>query len=351
MKHLFSLALLLSLAIGPAGAETLYNKDGVQLSATARPIEPGAATCRIREERHSTAEYERLKPNDGQPLNVWRVEFVVANYSGRVLDYLNAHLNVESDWPPCDNWDGPESSYGQAVVWTGPLMTIHEVGSIQPGEERREIKFVLAWHEDDPVLGRWDINYTFDDAAPASGDGNEPPERQTVSPPSEPARTANRFQPEETCAGKEVGSSCWMELSNLPGCYTWNPSLASNDETVTWTGDCSEGLAQGTGSRTWDYTDDNGKPAMSSGTGELRDGKAIGPWTVRLASGVVVEGNFAGGTAHGHHTFRHPDGGVEDGPYVNGKRHGLWIERQVDGDVWEWEYVDGRLEGGRPLDG
>ena len=85
------------------------------------------------------------------------MELVVANYSGKALDYLSAHLNVESSWPPCDHWDGPESHYGKSIVWTGPLMTISDVGSVPPGEERREIEFVLAWHEDDPVLGRWNM--------------------------------------------------------------------------------------------------------------------------------------------------------------------------------------------------
>ncbi len=163
----------------PVAAETLYNQDGVRLSATVQEIETGAATCRIREERHAAEEYEKLKPNDGRPLDVWRVEFVVANYSGRVLDYVSAHLNVESSWPPCDHWDGPESRYGKAVVWTGPLMTISDVGSVQPGEERREVEFVLAWHEDDPVLGRWDIDYDF---AAAASDRN--PEGASTRPGS-----------------------------------------------------------------------------------------------------------------------------------------------------------------------
>ena len=83
-----------------------------------------------------------MKPNHGQPLDVWRVELVVANYSGKVLDYLGAHLHVESSWPPCD-WDGL-GNYGKQVVWTGPLMSIQDVGSVEPGEERREIEFVLA---------------------------------------------------------------------------------------------------------------------------------------------------------------------------------------------------------------
>ncbi len=81
---------LLLLPAGPAAAETFYNQDGVLMSATATAIHPGAATCRIREERHTAEQYEELKPNEGQPLDVWRVELVVANYSGKALDYLNA---------------------------------------------------------------------------------------------------------------------------------------------------------------------------------------------------------------------------------------------------------------------
>ena len=170
----FATLVALASVVVPAGAQNLYNKDGVQMSATARLVEPEAAACRIREARHTPEQYEKLKPNDGQPLDVWRVEIVVANYSGKVLDRLSAHLNVESSWPPCDHWDGPESHYGKSVVWTGPLMTISDVGSVQPGEERREVEFVLAWHEDDPVLGRWDIDYDFAAASPAAGDRGAP---------------------------------------------------------------------------------------------------------------------------------------------------------------------------------
>ena len=88
---------VLLLATGAAGAETLYNQDGVQLSATARVIDPGGATCRVREERHSAEEYEKLKPNHSQPLNVWRVELVVANYS-------TCWMEIEN-YPRCYFWN------------------------------------------------------------------------------------------------------------------------------------------------------------------------------------------------------------------------------------------------------
>ena len=237
--------LLLVFPAGRLAAETFYNKDGVQLSATARVIDPEAATCRIREERHTTEQYEKLKPNHGKPLRVWRVELVVANYSGKVLDYLSAHLNVESSWPPCDNWDGL-GNYGKQVIWTGPLMSIQDVGSVAPGEERREIEFVLVFHDREPAFGRWDIDYDFT-AAPPDGTGGSPAASPSESAPAEPVTATNAERPaadggdqtdglrqEDTCTGKAVGASCWMKVANQPGCYLWVEE--QKEATATWTG-------------------------------------------------------------------------------------------------------------------
>ena len=49
------------------------------------------------------------------------------------------------------------------------------------------------------------------------------------------------FSPDKTCAGKEYGS-CWMELTNQPECYVWNPDLWK-DETMAWSGECSGSMA------------------------------------------------------------------------------------------------------------
>ena len=337
---------MLAVSIGTASAETFYNQDGVQLSATARPIDPGAATCRIREERHSAEEYERLKPNDGQPLDVWRVELVVANYSGKVLDYLSAHLNVESDWPPCDHWDGPERSYGAPVVWTGPLMSIQDVGSVEPGEERREIEFVLVFHEDEPALGRWDIDYDFAAATASAPGGGAPPAEPLAVPAADQApgeRTAEApgagrsglpasIRADQTCFRKSVGEECWMEIENKPGCYLWSDELRLN-ETVTWSGGCADGLAHGRGEADWNYTLGGEQPETTA-SGEMRRGKSHGRWTARLSSGgVIEEAHFVDGLPHGRWTFRFANGSVYEGSYVDDKRHGRWTRRDADGNV------------------
>ena len=90
----------LLLAVVPVGAEDLYDKDGVQLWTSARLVTRDTATCQILEDRHSEDEYERLKANQGESLHVWRLDLSAANYSGKVIEYLRADANVESEWPP-----------------------------------------------------------------------------------------------------------------------------------------------------------------------------------------------------------------------------------------------------------
>ena len=88
---------------------------------------------------------------------------------------------------------------------------------------------------------------------------------------------------DKLCAGQPKGTSCWMEVTGRPGCYVWNPNLQP-DETVTWTGGCSGGRAQGVGTLKWVY--DGGKKTAES-TGGLTDGKMHGQWVIREADGDI----------------------------------------------------------------
>ena len=68
-----------------------------------------------------------------------------------------------------------------------------------------------------------------------------------------------------------------MELTNHPGCSVWINHYQP-DETVTWTSECAEGLAQGTGTLTEDW---DGDRKTKEKTGSLVDGKAQGRWVYR----------------------------------------------------------------------
>ena len=234
------------------------------------------------------------------------------------------------------------------VKWSDTSGFIQETGRnvVEPGQTLTATTYLVVFHSDEPPkFARWSMDYEFAASPPADGVVSEAT-RQTAGAPFEPAPAATKFHPRETCAGKEVGS-CWMETENQQGCYLWNPNLASNDETVTWSGECSAGLAQGPGARPWHYTDDDGNPTSATSSGELRDGEMHGHWTHRDAHGWVEAGPYVGAKRHGHWTMRFEDfGGVTEGPYVDGKMHGHWTSTDADGNVWqEGPHVNGEKHG------
>ena len=187
MRVLSTVALLL-VAIAPAAAEDLYNKDGVQLWTSARLITRDAATCHVLEDRHSDAEYERLKSNEGQPLHVWRLDLTAANYSGKVIEYLSASVHTESEWPPCTNWDWDVlQDYRGGVDWAGGILSLSQVADMPAGEEVRETMFLLVFEGQEPGFGRWTIDYNFADAASAPADRSAPAARPPSTPRSRPS--------------------------------------------------------------------------------------------------------------------------------------------------------------------
>ena len=166
--------------------------------------------------------------------------------------------------------------------------------------------------------------------AAASGDG-------IVGVDARP-RPGAVFRPDRTCAGQPAGTACWMEIAQQPGCYVWDLGYAVG-ATVTWTGPCSDGLAQGTGSLTWVW---DGNENVE--TGQLQDGKYDGHWVVRRPNGTVEEGPAVDGEQHGHWVVRRPNGQVEEGPYVDGERHGDWTVQWANGRTSIIRWVNGEQQ-------
>ena len=147
------------------------------------------------------------------------------------------------------------------------------------------------------------------------------------------------FRPDQTCAGKPAGAACWIEIALQPGCYVWNP-FPQTGESVTWTGECAGGLAQGAGTLTWASDE-----SQQTSTGRLQDGQRSGHWVHRWAPGNVEEGPYVDGQRSGHWVHRWAPGNVEEGPYVDGQRSGHWVHRWAPGNVEEGPYVDGERHG------
>ena len=184
------------------------------------------------------------------------------------------------------------------------------------------------------------------------------------------AAEAETFNAVQTCPGKPKGSECWKELANQPGCHVWDESLLP-EQTVTWTGECAESLAQGAGTLKW--VSDGGKKTQEE-TGQLQAGKYHGRWKILYSSGYVYEGPHERGKRHGQWVIQGPDdngelsgnkmegryvegmmqglwtvrwtnGSIEKRPYVDDKIHGQLTGRDADGDTWEVEYVEGKKHG------
>ena len=141
------------------------------------------------------------------------------------------------------------------------------------------------------------------------------------------------------CAGMAEGAKCWKETANRRGCHVWDNHLYRN-QTVTWSGACSQGVGVGRGTQVWTR---NGRSYEL--TGALVRGKRHGRWVARFANGDVFEGPSVDGERHGRWVERFANGDVFEGPYVDGKLHGRWVERFANGDVLEGPYLDGKRHG------
>ena len=117
---------------------------------------------------------------------------------------------------------------------------------------------------------------------------------------------------EDRCQGKPPNASCWMELSNQPGCYVW-VSYFIPDETRTWTGACIGSFAQGPGTLT--EVSGGGYWVLES-TGQYRDGKQHGYWFGFDSNGNVHGGPFVEGQRHGNWIYRDADRNRSGGPFV-----------------------------------
>ena len=103
--------------------------------------------------------------------------------------------------------------------------------------------------------------------------------------------------------------ACWREIQNKSGCYVYlhyywvGYELTPTNEPVTWSGSCSDNLANGDGTLTFTFKDD--------------------PTTTSTFSGSLVDGKLQGNVVV---TVEGQDMSAE-GFYLDGKAHGRWITR------------------------
>ncbi len=119
------------------------------------------------------------------------------------------------------------------------------------------------------------------------------------------------------------------------GCKVWDPNPQPN-ESVTWSGACQNGLAQGRGVLDW-FQD--GK-LSEHGEGEWRDGMRTGHGTYATANGEHYDGQWRDGLKNGHGAQTWADGSRYDGGWLDNKRHGRGAEVLSDGAHYDGEWRD-----------
>ena len=184
-------------------AEVLYDKEGIQLRGTAGVVTENAATCHVLEASHTEAAYEQLKANDGQPVDVWRLEYSVHNRTGRELSYLRADFQIESEWPPCTNWTGEGPGDGETggpyptgVSWGNHRKILSAPYGMVPEQVLQEVLYLAVFHTDKPTFERWSTHFTFGGSDPSAGRPGVPAGRPAASPDSPGGSSDGPLPPE-----------------------------------------------------------------------------------------------------------------------------------------------------------
>jgi hypothetical protein len=123
------------------------------------------------------------------------------------------------------------------------------------------------------------------------------------------------------------------------GCRVWNPSPQPN-ETISWTGGCSNGIAQGRGVLQWLK---DGKPNERY-EGEYRDGKQNGRGVYTSADGSRCECEYRDDKKDGRGVLTDKNGRYE-GEFRDDRHDGRGVMTWRDGSRYEGEFRDGKANG------
>jgi hypothetical protein len=181
----------------------------------------------------------------------------------------------------------------------------------------------------------------------------------------------------------DTPQSGWT-IDTKAGCRVWNPRQMPN-ESVTWSGKCENGYAQGKGIEQWysngkpgnriegdfhDGTIHNGNVIYPNGDrydgdlnggrngygaytsmkgvryeGEWRDDKRNGRGVLTWLNGDRYEGGFRDGQANGHGLFRSTQGYSYDGDFRDGKREGQGVYIWANGSRYDGKWKNNKRNG------
>ena len=185
-----ALVLLPALAAdvyGQHGERLLSADQGVEMRGSVTMANEGGGRCNVLE---TDTSYEETKHNDGALMDIWRVDYMVRNRSGRWLDRLAARYHVDSEWPDCTNWDDPVDGDWLLtnILWGGSFRNIQEVGrnSVAPDQVLIETEYFTVLRGDPaPRFSEWSMDFSFAIAPPSTGGTEAPASPGAASPEQE----------------------------------------------------------------------------------------------------------------------------------------------------------------------
>jgi hypothetical protein len=147
------------------------------------------------------------------------------------------------------------------------------------------------------------------------------------------------------CLPMLFAAASWAEddvtwIADKNGCKVANP-FPQTDETITWTGQCKNGYADGEGVLEWSV---KGKLADRY-EGSMKLGWADGKGTLTRSEGGRYTGDWKRSLQEGNGQFDAPDGSTYTGQWKAGKPHGAGRYRTPGGRVITGEWLDGEFQG------
>jgi hypothetical protein len=125
-------------------------------------------------------------------------------------------------------------------------------------------------------------------------------------------------------------------IADKRGCKVAN-TFPRAGETITWSGSCKDGFADGHGIVQW-FLDGKEDDRYE---GDLKMGWAEGHGVLSKSDGGKYSGEWKHSIQEGNGRYEAPDGSFYDGEWKNGKPHGQGQYRRPDGKVFIGEWVDG----------
>lgn len=130
-------------------------------------------------------------------------------------------------------------------------------------------------------------------------------------------------------------------IQDKNGCKIYNP-MPQGEETVTWSGKCRDGFADGEGVLEW-YI---GGLMEERYEGTLSRGWAEGVGTFTSRQGVRYQGQWKKSMQDGKGVSKSPDGSMYEGEWRAGKPHGRGTYRSPDGETIDGEWENGEMKAG-----